>query len=141
VSASGSGWSCTHSGNVSVTCTRASLASGTSAPVITVVVTAPATSGAMANTAQVLASTVDPAPSNNTSTAPTSVLPTGGGGGGGGGSQGPPLPHTGTTGPPLPHTGADGFARVSVGLALVALGVALVTVSRRRADEGPGSGG
>src|SRR5207253_4263688 len=115
VSASGAGWTCTHSANVSVTCTRASLATGTSAPVITIVVTAPGTPGSLANTAQVLASTVDPVPDNNTSTAPTSVLPASGGGGGGGGGGG-------SNGPPLPHTGADGLLLLSVGLALVGLG-------------------
>ena len=42
VSASGGGWTCTNSGNVSVTCTRPTLAAGATAPTITVVVTAPA---------------------------------------------------------------------------------------------------
>ena len=42
VSAAGTGWTCTNVGNVSVTCTRPTLATGVTAPVITVVVTAPA---------------------------------------------------------------------------------------------------
>ena len=37
----GGGWACTNAGNVSVTCTRPTLAAGTTAPAITVVVTAP----------------------------------------------------------------------------------------------------
>jgi uncharacterized repeat protein (TIGR01451 family) len=41
VSATGTGWVCTNTGNVSVTCTRPTLATGTTAPVITLVVTAP----------------------------------------------------------------------------------------------------
>ena len=42
VSAAGTGWTCTNSGNVSVTCTRPALVTGATAPTITVVVTAPA---------------------------------------------------------------------------------------------------
>ena len=42
VSATGTGWACTNTGNVSVTCTRPTLATGTTAPTITVVVTGPA---------------------------------------------------------------------------------------------------
>ena len=125
VSATGTGWGCTHSGNVSVTCTRASLASGTSAPVITIVVTAPAVPASLANTAQVLATTFDPVSANNSSTAPTAVLAASGGGGGGGTGGG------GSSGP-LPHTGADGLGLVGLGLALVGAGLLLTAVTTRR---------
>ena len=53
VSASGTGWTCTNTGNVSVTCTRASLATGATAPMITVMVTAPTQAGSLTNTASV----------------------------------------------------------------------------------------
>ena len=45
VSATGTGWACSNTGNVSVTCTRAALATGVTAPVITVTVTAPNQAG------------------------------------------------------------------------------------------------
>ena len=50
VSATGTGWTCTNSGNVSVTCTRPTLATGATAPTITVVVTAPAQAASLTNT-------------------------------------------------------------------------------------------
>ncbi|HEY5033077.1 MAG TPA: DUF11 domain-containing protein, partial [Actinomycetes bacterium] len=119
VSASGSGWTCTHSGSITVTCTRGSLASGASAPIITLVVRAPAAATNIANHANVSSSTLDPVPNNNVSTAPTAILPASQGGGGGGGG-------------PLPHTGADGLGLLPLGLLLLALGATLVVVVRRR---------
>ncbi len=73
VSASGTGWTCVNSGNVSVTCTRASIASGGSAPVITITVTAPLQGGAITNNASVTATTPDPNPANNSASASTTV--------------------------------------------------------------------
>jgi uncharacterized repeat protein (TIGR01451 family) len=66
------GWTCTPAGDVSVTCTRASLASGGSA-VITVVVTAPSEAAALTNLAEVSSSTPDPDPSDNSASVDTSV--------------------------------------------------------------------
>ncbi len=73
VSASGAGWTCTNVGNVSVTCTRPTLATGATAPTITVTVTAPAQAAALTNTATVTSATADPNAANNTSTAITTV--------------------------------------------------------------------
>src|SRR5256886_2770289 len=73
VSATGPGWTCTNVGNVSVTCTRPALATGATAPTITVVVTAPNQAGSLSNTASVSSTTADPTPANNTSVAVTTV--------------------------------------------------------------------
>ncbi len=73
VSATGTGWSCTATGNTSVTCTRPSVPSGGTAPAIAVVVTAQAQSGTMNNTAAVTATTPDPVTSNNTASTSTTV--------------------------------------------------------------------
>ena len=73
VSAAGTAWTCTNTGNVSVTCTRAALATGATAPTITVVVTAPVQAATLTNSATVTAATIDPVPGNNTSTATTTV--------------------------------------------------------------------
>jgi uncharacterized repeat protein (TIGR01451 family)/LPXTG-motif cell wall-anchored protein len=73
VSAGGTGWSCSNTGNVSVTCTRPGLAAGVAAPDITVVVTVPAQAASLSNTASVASTTADPDPSNNSDTADTSV--------------------------------------------------------------------
>ncbi len=71
VSATGAGWDC--SGTTEVTCTRPSLSAG-AAPAITVVVDAPATSAGLAtNSASVSAATGDPAAGNNSSSASTTV--------------------------------------------------------------------
>jgi uncharacterized repeat protein (TIGR01451 family)/LPXTG-motif cell wall-anchored protein len=116
VSASGPGWHCTHAGNVTVTCTLASLASGTSAAAITVVVKAPQIVTSLKNTANVTSTTFDPIPDNNTSAVPTSVLPSKGGGG-----------------TPLPHTGAgNGLLAAPLGLVLLVLGGVLIVIARRR---------
>ena len=71
VSATGTNWTCT--GTTTVTCNRTggNLAPG-AAPNITIVVTAPATSGAITNTATV-SSPNDNTPGNNTATATTTV--------------------------------------------------------------------
>ena len=60
VSATGTGWACSNTGNVSVTCTRPLLAAGATAPTITVTVTAPAQAGSLSNTASVASTTSDP---------------------------------------------------------------------------------
>jgi uncharacterized repeat protein (TIGR01451 family) len=72
VSASGTGWTCGQAAGV-VTCTRPALPTGTSAPTITVVVTAPAQAGTLVNTAIVSTLTIDPVPGNNSSSVSTSV--------------------------------------------------------------------
>jgi len=72
VSASGAGWICSNSGNV-VTCYRASLAAG-SAPEITITVNAPATIGAVNNSAWVTALTPDAFLGNNQASQQTSVI-------------------------------------------------------------------
>ena len=56
-----------------MTCTRPALATGATAPTITVVVTAPAQAAALTNTATVTATTPDPVAGNNTSSVPTTV--------------------------------------------------------------------
>ena len=73
VSATGTGWVCTNVANTSVTCTRPSLATGATAPTITVLVTAPAQAGSLTNSATVSSPTPDPNLGNNTSTAVTTV--------------------------------------------------------------------
>jgi uncharacterized repeat protein (TIGR01451 family) len=73
VSADGTGWACTISGGVSVTCTRSALVAGTSAPVISIVVTAPAQAGSLLNAASVASTTADPDPSDNVDTVTTTV--------------------------------------------------------------------
>ena len=72
VNASNGGWSCSNAGNVSVTCTRANWNAGASTT-FTIVVTAPAQSAALTNTAVIAAATSDPIPANNSDTANTTV--------------------------------------------------------------------
>jgi uncharacterized repeat protein (TIGR01451 family) len=69
--ASGVGWNCSHVGG-EVTCTRPWLGTG-AASTIVITVTAPATSGAITNTAAVLAQEPDPDPRNNSAQATTRV--------------------------------------------------------------------
>ena len=75
VSATGAGWTCSNAGNVSATCTRPALATGVTAPTITVVVTAPAQGATLTDTATVAATTSDPVPGNNSSSVTTTVTP------------------------------------------------------------------
>lgn len=74
-SATGMGWSCAQSGGV-VTCSRASLESGQSAPAITVQVTAPTQAGTITATASVaLADSMeDPEAANNQASTTTTVV-------------------------------------------------------------------
>jgi uncharacterized repeat protein (TIGR01451 family) len=74
-SATGTGWTCTISGDgSSVECTRASLASGATAPIVLqVAVGDPGVGVPVINTATVDAATPDPDPTNNTSS--VSVVP------------------------------------------------------------------
>ncbi|MFO0509886.1 MAG: hypothetical protein ACK51K_04455, partial [Gammaproteobacteria bacterium] len=78
VSASGSGWSCSHAGGL-VTCNRTgSLAVGASAPPVTVVATVNASGGNITNSATInpaAGATPDPNTDNNTATATTAVQP------------------------------------------------------------------
>jgi uncharacterized repeat protein (TIGR01451 family) len=119
VSASGSGWSCTHDGDTTVTCTRASLTVG-AAPVITLVVTAPGQPTELDNAAEVDGATYDPLGGNNASSVPTQVLALTAAGGPGGG---------------LSHTGADVAFVVLLGFALVLVGTGVLTGIRRRQVE------
>jgi uncharacterized repeat protein (TIGR01451 family) len=73
VTADGPGWSCTSS--QPVTCTMASLGASSSAPPISIVVTAPATAGSLTSTATVSSSASDPDGSNNTATVVTPASP------------------------------------------------------------------
>ena len=69
VDATGSGWACVEASGT-LTCERASLASGATAPAITLTVAVPESSGdsgSIINTATVTSSTIDPDPDNNTS--------------------------------------------------------------------------
>ena len=116
VSAAGPGWTCTNTGNVSVTCTRPTLATGTSAPEITLVVRAPNAVGTVDNHASVSAATFDPVGNNNAAVAATGVLAS----------------ETGTGGGELPHTGADLLGLIGLGFVLVMVGAAL-----RRVRRGP----
>lgn len=71
VSAGGTGWTCSAAG--AVTCTRAELAANSSAPTITIVVTAPVSARTITNTAQVSSATSDPDTSNNSVSTDTLV--------------------------------------------------------------------
>jgi uncharacterized repeat protein (TIGR01451 family) len=78
VSASGTGWSCSHAAGV-VTCTRnAPLAVGASAPPVTIVARIIASTGFVTNSATIspaVGAVADPDSNNNTATATTQVLP------------------------------------------------------------------
>ena len=127
VSASGTGWACVASGSATVTCTRPDLANGATAPVVTLVVRAPATGGLLVNHAAVSSSTSDPVADNNASAAPAvvQVAPPGGGpaSGGGGGD--------GATGGTHPPTGADLSREALWAFVFLLLGVILVRLRRR----------
>ena len=75
VSAAGTGWACSNTGNVSVTCTRPGVAAGTTAPPISVVVTAPVANGTLTNVADVSSATPDPDPTNDSASLSTDVGP------------------------------------------------------------------
>ena len=72
VTPSNGGWSCSNAGDVSVTCSRATWAAGSSTT-FTIVVDAPAQGGSITNTASIVSTTSDPDPSNNSDTADTTV--------------------------------------------------------------------
>jgi len=72
VSAVGTGWSCAQAAGT-VTCTRAALNTGITAPTITITVNAPTTGGTISNTASITAATSDPNTGNNSATATTDV--------------------------------------------------------------------
>ena len=78
VSASGTGWSCSHAAGV-VTCTRnGPLAVGASAPPVTIVARIIASTGFVTNSATIspaVGAVADPDSNNNTATATTQVLP------------------------------------------------------------------
>ena len=120
VSASGLGWACSFSAGV-VTCTRASIASGSTAPVIALVLRAPTSGDGVANQAMVDSDALDPVPGNNFFGSETVLVPSGPG------AQG---------GPDIPHTGADGFAALAGGLLMLLVGLVLVRLGRRRSTLG-----
>jgi uncharacterized repeat protein (TIGR01451 family) len=70
--ASGTGWTCGVAPGIIVTCNRASLAVG-AAPLITLVIGAPASLGPLTNNVTVSASSTDPNSANNTAVATTQV--------------------------------------------------------------------
>lgn len=72
VSASGTGWACSATGQV-VTCNLAALASGADASQLTLVATAPASGATITNTASVTSGTGDPVTTNNSATVMTTV--------------------------------------------------------------------
>jgi len=72
LSASGSGWSCSNSGQ-DVTCLRAGITSGTTSPDITIVGTVGGITGTITNSATITSTTGDPYPDNNTTTVNTQV--------------------------------------------------------------------
>ncbi|MEO6821320.1 MAG: DUF11 domain-containing protein, partial [Candidatus Nanopelagicales bacterium] len=113
VSASGSGWTCGHDGVISISCTRPTVASGSQAPVITVVLVAPTYPTSLRNSAVVGAGTYDPDTNNNSSAALTAVTASSSGGGS------------------LPDTGA-GLEIAPLGVVFLLLGGCLVWVTRRR---------
>ncbi len=111
--ASGSGWACTVAG-ATISCTRAaSLDVTASAPTITVTAHVDAAAGStVANSATVGGATFDPVTGNNTGVAAIVI---------------------GAAGSDLPHTGATWLVQLTaIGLALLALGTALVTRRTRR---------
>jgi uncharacterized repeat protein (TIGR01451 family) len=73
VGASGSGWSCAFSEG-GITCSRPTLAAETTAPPITVDVTAPSSAGTISNSASVFSNDPDPNEGNNTDTGSTTVV-------------------------------------------------------------------
>lgn len=78
VSATGIGWSCSHSGELlggTVTCNRAAYSVGASND-ITIGATAPATGG-FTNNASISSATADPTPGNNSDTSVSTVVPDG----------------------------------------------------------------
>ncbi|GIV98402.1 MAG: hypothetical protein KatS3mg057_3059 [Herpetosiphonaceae bacterium] len=74
ISFSGTGWDCTRN-DLTVSCFRASLAAGATAPNISISVTAPVEGTTLTNSATVSSSTKDPNNGNNTATATTIVRP------------------------------------------------------------------
>jgi len=75
-SASGAGWACGEAAGV-VTCTRAALASGATAPAITLVLNVPvgyAGANPIPNSATIASATIDPAAGNNTGSDTTPLL-------------------------------------------------------------------
>jgi uncharacterized repeat protein (TIGR01451 family) len=121
VSASGSGWSCAHAADVSVTCTRPSLPSGATAPDIRVAVTAPSQAASITNHAVVSSATTDPKPANDAGSSTTSVVAPASGGG-------PP----GSAG-----TGADLDRVFRLELALILLGGGSLLAAGHRSSSGP----
>lgn len=73
LAAIGDGWACQHTAGI-VTCTRASLAV-TTAPAIALTVLSPVSEGNITNTAVVAAATNDPNPTDNATSAQTTITP------------------------------------------------------------------
>jgi uncharacterized repeat protein (TIGR01451 family) len=115
VSASGPGWSCTHAGDVSVTCTRPALPSGATAPDIRVAVNAPSQAASITNAAVASSTTSDPKPVNDAASWKTSVTAVASGGGASDSAG----------------TGADLRGALRLELVLILLGASLLIAGRR----------
>jgi uncharacterized repeat protein (TIGR01451 family) len=135
VSATGRNWSCAILLRT-VTCTRGSLASGATAPDITIRVAAPGSPGRITNTAEVSAAEIDPTPANNSDSEHTSVEAVSAGGAGRPGDnpdvKGSIL-HPARR-PTLAFTGAVIDLFVMIGLLLMVSG-SLITYSSRRREH------
>jgi uncharacterized repeat protein (TIGR01451 family) len=135
VSAAGDGWTCQYSAAQGVRCTLAGLVTGTIAPALTVLVTAPTVAGSLVNEASVASTTADPVLDNNAGTATVQVTKTdepSGGGGGGSGGNGGDGGTGGSGGDGLSESGASVLLELSAALALLVAGVMLVVGARRR---------
>jgi uncharacterized repeat protein (TIGR01451 family) len=135
VSAAGGGWTCQYSAAQGVRCTLPGLVTGTIAPALTVLVTAPTVAGSLVNEASVASTTADPVLDNNAGTATVQVTKTdepSGGGGGGSGGNGGDGGTGGSGGDGLSESGASVLLELSAALALLVAGVMLVVGARRR---------
>jgi uncharacterized repeat protein (TIGR01451 family) len=140
VSATGDGWTCQYSADQGVRCARPSLATGTTAPALTILVSAPTVVGSLVNEASVASATADPVPDNNAGTATVQVTkvdePSGGGGGGSGGNGGNGgsggSGGSGGGGGGLTDTGAPALVELAAALAFLVVGVILILGARRR---------
>jgi len=115
---------CSFVGN-EVTCTRASMASGSAGRVtIAVMVKASTAAGTTENLGRVESDTPDPDRTNNSDTDPVNIVV----------SQPPAvtLPPPPPVEPPLPQTGGDIAGTVTTALWLLLAGGALIVITRRR---------
>jgi uncharacterized repeat protein (TIGR01451 family) len=137
VSASGPGWTCTGTTDLSCTLAGDLAVDGSSSLTVVATLAADFTGTSLSNTGVV--TPTDSTPLDNTSTVTTTVTqPTGGGGGGGGGTVTPPAGGSGgefTGGGGLPFTGLPFSVGLTTGLGSVLLGCVLLAVARRLATS------